>query len=47
VQIRDIHSTDLFTGTQRHPLQILRVTLAGPLPDAVIRAGGTGIAGPG
>jgi len=41
-----IHSTDLFTGTRRHPLQILRVTLAGPLPPVTIRAGGTGIATP-
>jgi alpha-mannosidase len=46
VQIRDIHSTDLFTGTQRHPLQILRVTLAGPLPNTAIRVDGTGIATP-
>jgi alpha-mannosidase len=46
VQIRDIRSTDLFTGTEQRPLQIVRVTLAGPLPVAAVRADGPGIVTP-
>jgi alpha-mannosidase len=46
VQIRDIRSTDLFAGTERQPLQIVRVTLAGPARGDTIRADGPRLSTP-
>jgi alpha-mannosidase len=46
VQIRDIRSTDLFAGTPGRPLQILRVTLAGPADQVRVRAEGPGVTTP-
>ena len=40
MRISDVASTDLFAGTVRHPLQVIRVTLAGDGSGPARRGGG-------